>query len=340
MGFLPNAKTITKNIPGLLLSLTVAGVGLFLSNVIRGLETFTLILLLGLIINHVFTIGELFQPGISFSMNSLIKLAIIFLGFRLNLTIIGAIGIKSFVLLLFFVPFILFCALLIGKMLRLNNSTSMLIGVGSAICGVAAIMAVSPLMNAKKNDIAVSISVITFLGALGVVIFSFAGSLGFFPLEPISFGVWSGISLHGVPHAVAAAFSMGEIAGESGTIIKLSRVLMIIPLSFTLSYYFRKKNEKEFSEDPQLKSAGAIFPYYIIIFLIVILLNTFISIQPFLVNFFSELSGILFMMVMAAMGLSISFKQVIGPAVKGLQAGALLFLLSSVTGLLIIMVLY
>ena len=270
-------------------------------------------------------------------MNKVIKLAIILLGFKLNFTILSAIGLKAFILVVLFVPVVLYTGWALGKAFNLESKTSLLIGIGSGVCGVAAIMALSPLIKAKKEDIIIAASITSFLGAIGVIAFSFLGTLNSFPLDPTAFGVWSGIALHGVSHAIAAAFSMGEVAGEAGTVVKLTRVLMLIPLSVIFTKHFHEVDDEKGSPKNSWIQA---FPLYVIIFLIVMIINSTGFIPIKVSSLLGDLSSKLFLMTMTSMGLSLHLKNVLGTGITGLKVGTILFLLVSTSSFMVVRFLY
>lgn len=326
--------SLKEKIPGFLLVLTIVLLGSVMSQYINQyfvIETITLVIFIGIFYNNIIGTGKIFQPGINFIMNQVIKLAIILLGFKLNFSVLKNIGGGAFLLVVLFVPLVLFLGWKLGQYFQLESKTSLLIGIGSGICGVAAIMALSPLIKAEKEDIVVSASITSFLGALGVIIFSFLGTLKNFPLEPTAFGIWSGISLHGVSHAIAAAFSMGEKAGEAGTIVKLTRVLMLIPLSIIFTKHFHKEDDNKSSTKYAVKNAWIkAFPLYVVLFLVVMVVNS-TGIVPIKIScFLGEFSTKLFLMTMTSMGLSLYLKNVLVTGIKGLKVGIILFSFVSV----------
>jgi uncharacterized integral membrane protein (TIGR00698 family) len=239
------------------------------------------------------------------------------------------------------IPLVLFLGWRLGKFFDLESKTSLLIGIGSGICGVAAIMALSPLVKAKKEDIVIAASITSFLGAIGVILFSFLGTLNNFPLNPTAFGIWSGISLHGVSHAIAAAFSMGETAGEAGTVVKLTRVLMLIPLSVIFTKHFYNEGEETNSTKYSVKNAWIqAFPLYVVIFLLVMILNSVGMVPEKAGIFLGDLSSKLFLMTMTSMGLSLYLKNVLVTGIKGLKVGIILFSFVSILSYNLIGMLY
>lgn len=338
-------QSVKEKIPGILLVTFLVLVGSYLSlyiNKFFPLETITLVIILGIIYNNTIGSREIHLPGINFVMNKVIKLAIILLGFKLNFTILYGIGLKAFILVLLYVPLVIFLGLKLGKYFNLDNKTSLLVGIGSGICGVAAIMSLSPLVKAKKDEIIVAASVTSFLGAMAVILFSFFGSWQSFPMEAKAFGVWCGISLHGVSHAIAAAYAMGAEAGEIGTVVKLARVLMLVPMSILFTHYFRDEETQVKPSDKYKMRFAWIqsFPLYVIMFILVMIINSLGIVPVKVAEFFASLSNIGFLFTMTSLGLSLYLKSVLVTGIKGLKLGLLLFAFVSISSYFLINIIY
>lgn len=196
----------------------------------------------------------------------------------------------------------------------------MLIGVGSCICGTSAIVALSPTVGANEEESVISVSIVSFLGAIGVLLYTFISNVSM--ITDVQFGVWSGLSLHGVAHALAAAFARGEVSLEIGTFVKMSRVVMLVPVSMFLSYFYSKKHKGD--KGSQLK-----FPRYVLLFVCAGLINSFVNLPEVLVSPLTEFSSLFIGMAMIAMGLSVHFKSIKSKGKSALILGLLLFIISS-----------
>ena len=332
--------------PGLLLVLgIIVGAGIlsgYLHNFIR-VEMITISLFLGIAVGNLFKISTTFIPGIQFAMNWLIKGAIVLLGFKLDAGILLEAGGRTFLLVLVFTPFVIIAGYYLGKFMGLGKKLALLIAVGSGICGVAAILALSPSVKAEKEDVIVAASITSFLGTLGIVIFSLLGSLQGFPLDPIAFGIWCGLSLHGVSQAMAAAFSMGSLAGEAGTIVKLTRVLMLVPIAFVFTSMFHEKVSEKVVERERYTRIQAIrtaLPVYLLAFIAVVIGNSAGLFPREFSGFMGEASTWLLLMSMTAMGVSLQLKKVAGNGIKALVFGGILFCIVTVLGYNVINYLY
>ncbi|MEH7249083.1 putative sulfate exporter family transporter [Neobacillus niacini] len=127
-----------------------------------------------------------YVEGINFSSKYLLRLGIILMGIRLNIQQIVNMGFSVILIDIIVIVFTLVLVFYLGKWTCIDKSLAALIGVGTAVCGAAAIVAVAPLIKAKKEYIALSVACISILGTIVTIIFTFVyPSLD---LDPILYG--------------------------------------------------------------------------------------------------------------------------------------------------------
>lgn len=312
-------------LPGLLLTIFIAILATWFGQKIQTyvkIETLTIAIILGILLNNTVKIPQNMYSGIKFSLKKLLKVGIVLLGFKLNIQGVIALGPKLLLLVLIFVPLVIGVFMFLNKWFGVNKKLATLLGVGSCICGASAVVALAPVINADEDDAVVAVSIVSVLGAIGVIIYSGVSSL--MSLSDIHYGVWSGLTLHGVAHAIAAAFAQGDIAGEIGTFVKMARVLMLVPVSIFLSLKFKTGEQK------------ASFPLYVLLFILAGIINSLNLIPNEITKILGQLSSYMILLAMTAMGLSVNFKQIIGKGIRAFVMAALLFLTSSLLFLYII----
>jgi uncharacterized integral membrane protein (TIGR00698 family) len=157
-----------------------------------------------------------------------LKGGIILLGASLDLGVILHTGAASLPVLLLTIAIGLACALSIGRAMSVQWRIRCLIGIGTTICGASAIAALAPVVRAKAEEIAYSISVIFFFNMLAVFIFPTIGHI--IGLTDSGFGLWAGTAVNDTSAVVAAGFAYSTDAGTIATIVKLTRTTLIIPL--------------------------------------------------------------------------------------------------------------
>ncbi len=157
-----------------------------------------------------------------------LKGGIILLGASLDIGNIARTGLGSLPLLLVTMIVGLGTALIVGRLLGVHWRMRCLIGMGTTICGGAAIAALAPVIRAKADEIAYAITVIFFFNMLAVFSFPLIGHL--LGLSDRGFGLWAGTAVNDTSAVVAASFAYSQAAGIIATIVKLTRTTLIIPL--------------------------------------------------------------------------------------------------------------
>lgn len=322
-------ESIKKFVPGILFVLIISYVAMFLNDFLKAyinLESLTIAIIIGIIYNNIVGTQKGFAPGVKFSLKKLLKVGIVLLGFKLNIYAILKLGPQILTMVLIYVPVALALAILLGRMFKANEKLATLIGVGSCICGASAVVALTPCINADDDDSVIAVSIVSFLGTIGVLVYS-AVAASNLSLTEIQYGAWSGLTLHGVSHALAAAFALGDASGEIGTFVKMTRVLMLVPVSLVLSYMFNKGNND---------SKKAKFPMYVLYFILAGIINSLGIIPQEITKILTKTSSIFILMAMTAMGLSVDFRSIINKGIKALLIGSIVFLILSSLSLVVI----
>lgn len=245
--------------------------------------------------------------------------AIILLGFGLNFQQVISVGSKGIYQTAAGIITLLLVGTLLGMLFRLNKKLYSLINVGTCICGGSAIAAVSGVIDANDDEIAISTGVVFILNAVALFVFPFL--MLKMNLSAEVYGIWCALSIHDTSSVVGAA-SLNETSLAVATILKLTRTLWIIPLTV----FYKIVN----------KSTGkSKFPYFIALFLIASLITTFIP-----TGFFSDVSKLGKMMMSPALfmvGYAINVKTIRKVGFKSIGYGITLWVISIVLGLVIAM---
>ncbi len=221
-------------------------------------------LLMGLIVAQF--IGH---PYIAFNKkatNLLLQFSVVGLGFGMNVTSAIAAGREGLVFTIASIFGTLILGYFLGKWLNVERKTSYLISAGTAICGGSAIAAISPVIKAEEKHISVALGTIFILNSIALFIFPVIGHA--LNLSQSQFGLWAAIAIHDTSSVVGAASKYGQEALEIATTVKLARALWIIPIAFLSTRLFKAKNAK-------IK-----IPYFIGLFVLAILANTYIPFVP------------------------------------------------------------
>jgi len=311
-----------KYIKGLFLVVIIAVLSTLLENWFSAfiqLEKLTIGIVLGIAYSSIRGLKDADRPGVQFALKRLLKWGIVLLGFKLNFLSIAKLGPKLVLIIVCLIPAVLFTAQKLGSLMGLNKKVSTLIGVGSSICGASAIVAMSPVIDANDDDSILAVSIISFLGAIGVIIYS---SLAFFlDLSDTAYGVWSGLSLQGVAHAIAAAFAKGNEAGEIGTIVKMTRVMMLAPVSVFLSAQFADKDQRK-----KVKIPG-----YVLLFIGAGIIGSSGLLPAPIIKILGKMSSQFILAAMIAMGLVVDLKLIRKTGLQAVIHGTLVFVTISIS---------
>ncbi|KZE74146.1 putative sulfate exporter family transporter [Myroides marinus] len=253
----------------------------------------------------------------------LLKLAVIGLGFGMNVYSAISAGKDGFILTVFSIFLTLGLGFLLGKLLKIDKKISYLVSSGTAICGGSAIAAVSPVIKADEKQISVALGIVFILNSLALIIFPPIGhALG---LSQVDFGLWSAIAIHDTSSVVGAAAKYGDQALEVATTVKLARALWVIPVAFLSMAFFKTKGGK------------VKLPYFIGLFVLAMLANSYIPAVQTVGPYIVEASKAALTLTLFLIGTSLSYKTVKSVGFKPLLEGVGLWIFISITSLLYIM---
>lgn len=255
--------------------------------------------------------------------------AVVLLGFGMNLGVIFQTGKQSLPIILCTITTSLVIAWLLRKVLKVPAKTSILVGVGSSICGGSAIAATAPVIDADENEVAQSIAVIFFFNVLAAIFFPILGSaIGFDTLHGDAFGIFAGTAINDTSSVTAAAstwdsmWHLGSATLNKAVTVKLTRTLAIIPITLVLAWLQARKTSGKQENSFSLKRA---FPMFILYFVLAAIITTVCVNLGMDANVFQplkELSKFLIIMAMAAIGLNSNVVQLIKTGGKPLLVGA------------------
>lgn len=320
-----------KIILGVIASIIVTVITYMLQNIwiIKKLNLSTLIIaiILGALIKNTVGVPEKFEGGIKFCSKKVLRIAIVMLGFKLSFTQILKMGPKALIVILISTTSTILFTRYLGKKLNLKDNLTILLATGTSICGAAAIAAVNSIIKSDEEDIAYSIGVVTILGTIFMFIYPVIFKI--FNLNQKIYSLWTGSSIHEVAQVVAAGFAVSNDAGTYATIVKLTRVLFIIPITIILSIASSRKDKSKFS----LKNIS--IPYFVLLFLIVVIINSTIQIPKNILEFLVKIDGYLMTLAMAGLGLDLSIASMKNVGLKPLYLGIISSLFISLISFLI-----
>ena len=291
-----------NKIYGILLSVAIGLLAYVISSFLP-LGAVALAIILGAIIGNSVTLSEKFKSGITFSEKTLLAVAISLLGIHLNFNVLYELGWQTIAIIIFSMISTLAFTLFLAKKLKFEQDFGLLLGIGNGICGSAAIAATKDVLKVNPAKSAMAIAIVNLLGTIGLFVLPVIGLLlGF---SDVQIGLFLGNTLQSVGHVVAAGFGVNETVGQSATIVKMGRILLLTPVILWLIYWVSKKAKASSEEKSSFQIPG--FVLWFIFFSIVA--STEILNQP-TIDVIAMICKMTLLVAMSAIGLKISFKAI------------------------------
>ena len=297
------SKFQLPSIPGLLLIVLFAAVATALSTLPFFQHLSLSPLVVGILIGIVFanTLGrylpEEWRSGLKFCSKRILRIGIIFFGFRLTLADVAQVGLSAVALDIFIVCSTIGLGLLVGKWLNMDKETTLLTSSGSAICGAAAVLGAEATLKSEAYKTAVAVSTVVLFGTLSMFLYPVLYRNGFFPLSTHEMGLYTGSTVHEVAHVVGASNAMGKEVAEVAVIVKMIRVILLVPVLLVFSWSARSHSESVAPDQRRL-----VVPWFALLFLLAIALNTLLSLSPAVTEPIKTVDNFALTMAMTALG--------------------------------------
>lgn len=330
-------KKIKDMALGVLLCLAIALPSWFAVQLFPQLEVIgapVISILLGMVISLLIKNKSPFAKGITFTSKKILQYAVILLGFGLNLSVVGKVGLTSLPIILSTISTSLIVAFIMYKLLKVPSKTATLIGVGSSICGGSAIAAAAPVVDADDDEIAQSISVIFLFNVIAALIFPTLG--GLLGMSDTGFGLFAGTAINDTSSVTAAAstwdslHNTGGVVLEYATIVKLTRTLAIIPICLGLAFIRIRKEKKSDTASKTKVSIKKIFPMFILYFVLASVITTIatsvlsgkaLDFANNTFGFLKQLSKFFIVMAMAGIGINTNIVKLVKTGAKPILLG-------------------
>ena len=264
---------------------------------------------------------ETWVPGIQFCSKRILRIGIILYGFRLTFQDVLAVGLPAIFIDTIIVTTTILGGILIGRMLKMDRGIALLTSIGSGICGAAAILGAESTIQTKPYKTAVAVSTVVIFGTISMFIYPILYHNGTFVLSANEMGIFTGATLHEVAHTVGAGNAMGKEISDAAIIVKMTRVMMLVPVLLITSFMVSQPAIKAGEQNGSMKKVS--IPWFAIGFLAVIGFNSFDLLPQSLTAFINNVDTFLLTMAMTALGAETRID-------KFRKAGAKPFVLASI----------
>lgn len=315
-----DGQNLTKNFMlGVIFTFIIAGLG-FLLSLIPGLDhigQLACAILLAVIYRQIFGYPNQLKQGIVFTQQKLLRLAIILYGLKLNVDAILHHGLMLIVKDAVIIAFAILAMIILSNIFKTDKMITLLLGIGTGVCGAAAIAAIAPIVKSKDEDTAISVGLVALVGTIFGIGYTLLQ-----PLLPISnqqYGIWSGSSLHEIAHVAIAAGPLGDHTIAIAMLAKLGRVFLLVPLAFIFLVYMKKKNQRNNKDE----NTRIQFPWFLIGFILMSVIATYvlgkvITLPHGVMSSISQVTTWLLTAAMVGLGLNVNLQDVKDKAFKPL----------------------
>jgi uncharacterized integral membrane protein (TIGR00698 family) len=215
-----------------------------------------------------------FTPGLVWCVKTLLRLAIAILGLRISLADIIGLGPSTVVIVIGAMTLTIASSIWLSARLGLGASFGALAGAANAVCGASAALATStvvPAYERKGADVAFAVIAANAVSTLAMLIYPLiAVALGY---DPKATGIFLGATIHDVAQVVGAGYAVSEPVGNTGVIVKLFRVFLLLPVVLGIGWWLAAGGART-------GAAKVPVPMFAIMFLVLCIVNTAATAMP------------------------------------------------------------
>jgi len=273
--------------------------------------------------------------GVHFAARRLLRIAVALYGLNISIQQIIEVGMPGVVVSIGVAVGVLGLGTWLGtRWLKLDRDTAMLTAAGSAICGAAAVLAFESTLRSAPHKSAVAVATVVLFGTVSMFLYPLLYGVGWLPFDGTALGIFLGGSIHEVAQVVAAASNIDPATTEVATIVKMTRVALLVPLLIVIGLWLQRRDASASGSKAKLP-----VPWFAIWFLIFAIINSTGVIAPALLETLRAIDIFLLTMAMTALGVETRFAQMKAAGPRVLALAAILFvLLFGLTSALVMLV--
>lgn len=317
-----------SRLPGLMFVIALSAVATVTAQIptLQELKISPLIvgILLGVLIGNTIKrfLPDSLEEGIIFSAKKVLRLAIILYGFRITFDQIAEVGAAGVLLDVLMVGSTLALGCFMGiRVLKMDAETAIMTSSGAAICGAAAVIATEPVVKAEPHKTAVAVATVVCFGTLAMFLYPIVYRTGLIPMNPETFGVYIGASVHEVAHVVGAGDAVGQTTSDIAVIVKMTRVMLLAPALICIGWLLSRQRTKEAGQKTPI-----LIPWFAVGFILVAGFNSLALVPTNIVANINVFDTFLLTMAMTALGLTTVTSKFKGIGLTPLYLAGILFL--------------
>lgn len=330
---------IKEILPGLMVSMIIGFISIFLANFIPSLGAATISIFLGMICGNLFLNKKVFHKGYKFSETELLSYSIVLLGATLSVSTIIKLGLGGIIFIVIQMSITIVGAIFIGKKLGFSENFRFLMASGNAVCGSSAIAATAPVIDADDKDKGIAITIVNVTGVILMLLLPVISGF-LYKHELIKTSAIIGGTLQSVGQVVASGAIVNEATKDLATIFKIVRVILLVVVVFTFGHLKNKSAVEVIKEEEvEVSKKKVKVPWYVIGFFITCTLFSMQLIPLELSHLAKELSSKLEIIALAAIGLRVNFKDLLQQGKEVSLYGLFVGTLQVITAIILISIL-
>jgi uncharacterized integral membrane protein (TIGR00698 family) len=256
----------------------------------------------GILIRNVLGLSGTYRPGTAFAVKRILRVGIGLMGAQLSLAQVLQTGGSSLLVVAVCIASALLVVRFLAVRMGMSDALGTLLGIGTSICGVSAIVATAPVIEAKEEETSLAVATITVFGLLAILVYPLLGRA--WGLSDTFFGTWAGTAVNDTSQVVATGLIFSQPAGETATVVKLTRNLFMAPVILGFSWlHFRKRRAGEPKQGGGRLKLHQAVPLFILGFLAMAVLNSLGAFPPDVRKAIQKVSQFLIVCALAGVGL-------------------------------------
>ncbi len=293
--------------PGLGICAAAVSVALTTHWALPVLSPLIIAIILGILLTNLVRLPSIVEPGIAFAARHLLRVGIVLLGLKLVISDILNLGASMVGVIVAIVAGGISGTVLLGRIMRIPPTRTLLIACGFSICGAAAVAGADSVTDSSEEDVVIAVALVVVFGTLMIPTIPILGTA--FGLNQQLTGLWAGGAIHEIAQVVAAGGVIGGGALTVAVIVKLGRVLMLAPVLTILSIHERIRTGGT-------QSRPAIVPMFVIAFILMVIVRSALALPDWILGLGSILQVILFSAAMFGLGCSVRLRSLIRIGVR------------------------
>jgi uncharacterized integral membrane protein (TIGR00698 family) len=269
---------------------------------------------------------ESWASGVNFSARKLLRIAVGFFGLRVSLQEIAQVGLPGLTVSVLVVVSTLAIGTWVGmKLMKLDRDTALLTAAGSAICGAAAVLAFESTLQSEPHKSAMAVGSVVLFGTLSMFLYPLAVHLGWLHLDTLGVGLFFGGTIHEVAQVVGAASNVSPEATHIATIVKMTRVMLLVPVLLVIGMWVnRARNAADTADTASGTKRKLAIPWFALGFLALVIVNSLHVLPDTATHSLNTLDTFALTMAMTALGIETRIAQIRQAGPRALVTGAIL----------------